>query len=66
MIYHGLQRYGFHELAGLIAHYSHELVEKSGNYEYYDAETGEGCGLKSLLGMEHARSLYPLRRANRP
>lgn len=59
MIYHGLQRYGYRELAGLVAHYTHALVQKSGNCEYYDAETGEGCGLNPFWGWSMLAHFIP-------
>jgi glycogen debranching enzyme len=55
MAYHGLKRYGYNDLAALLANRSFQLVRASGDREWYDAETGEGCGLDpfwvwSLLG----------------
>jgi putative isomerase len=50
MVYHGLRNYGYHELAALLAHTTRELVIKSGNREYYDAETGDGNGLDPFWG----------------
>jgi hypothetical protein len=50
MVYHGLKRYGFHDLASLLAYRSHQLVKMSGDREWYDAETGEGCGLDPFWG----------------
>jgi glycogen debranching enzyme len=50
MIYHGLRRYGFRELASLVAQATADLVRRAGNCEYYDAETGEGCGLDPFWG----------------
>jgi neutral trehalase len=50
MVYHGLRNYGYKELAALIAQYTHELVTRSGNCEYYDAETGKGRGLDPFWG----------------
>jgi putative isomerase len=50
MIYHGLRDYGYPQLASIVAHYTHQLVQKSGNREYYDAETGEGNGLDPFWG----------------
>jgi putative isomerase len=50
MIYHGLRAYGYPQLASIVAYYTHQLVKKSGNREYYDAETGEGNGLDPFWG----------------
>jgi glycogen debranching enzyme len=50
MIYHGLRRYGYTQLASLVAERTQRLVTTSGNCEYYDAETGEGNGLNPFWG----------------
>lgn len=50
MVYHGLRFYGFQKLASDIANYTSTLVKISGNYEYYNAETGEGVGLNPFWG----------------
>jgi putative isomerase len=50
MIIHGLKRYGYQELASLVVHHTYDLVKYSGDREYYDAETGEGCGLDPFWG----------------
>jgi neutral trehalase len=50
MVYHGLKRYGFHDLASLLAYRTFQLVKQSGDREWYDAETGEGCGLNPFWG----------------
>ncbi len=50
MIYHGLRDYGYPQLASIVAHYTHQLMAKSGNREYYDSETGEGNGLDPFWG----------------
>jgi neutral trehalase len=50
MIYHGLRRYGYDQLASLVAHHTLRLLKTAGNREYYDAETGEGCGLDPFWG----------------
>jgi putative isomerase len=54
MIYHGLRWYGYRELASLVAHYTAALVRQAGNCEYYDAETGKGCGLDPFWGWSLA------------
>ena len=50
MIYRGLRNYGYTQIASLVAHATHRLMAKSGNREFYDAETGEGCGLDPFWG----------------
>ncbi len=50
MIYHGLRRYGYDQLAALVAHVTHRLVKTAGNREYYDSETGQGNGLDPFWG----------------
>lgn len=50
MAYRGLRRYGYAQLATLAAQETHRLVKTAGNREYYDAETGEGCGLDPFWG----------------
>ena len=50
MIFHGLRNYGYTDLAGLVADRTYRLVKESGDCEYYDAETGQGCGLDPFWG----------------
>lgn len=50
MVYHGLRYYGYKDLASIVAHYTQKLVETAGNHEYYNSETGEGCGLNPFWG----------------
>ena len=50
MLCHGLRSYGFTQLASLLAEKTHRLVRTSGNCEYYDAETAQGCGLDPFWG----------------
>jgi glycogen debranching enzyme len=44
LIYQGLRRYGYDDLANELAARSFALLEKSGFWEYYHPETGEGLG----------------------
>ncbi|HVF24468.1 MAG TPA: trehalase family glycosidase [Anaerolineales bacterium] len=44
LIYQGLRRYGFHDLADELAVRSFALLEQSGFWEYYHPETGQGLG----------------------
>jgi Neutral trehalase len=50
MIYHGLKRYGYREIASVLAHKTFRLVEQAGPREWYNAETGEGRGLDPFWG----------------
>jgi glycogen debranching enzyme len=59
MIYRGLRRYGYRDLASIVAHYTHALVRAAGNREYYDAETGEGCGLDPFWGWSLLAHFLP-------
>lgn len=58
-IYHGLRAYGYKELASLVAHFTHTLVKKSGNHEWYDAETGNGRGLNPFWGWSLLAHFMP-------
>jgi glycogen debranching enzyme len=44
LIYRGLRRYGYHDLAQELASRSFTLLEQSGFWEYYHPETGQGLG----------------------
>ncbi len=44
MLYHGLRNYGYRELASLLAHATHGLVEREGPQLSYNAESGAGQG----------------------
>jgi len=59
MVYHGLRNYGYTQLASLVAYYTHQLVRNAGNREYYDAETGEGCGLDPFWGWSLLAHFMP-------
>jgi glycogen debranching enzyme len=48
LIYHGLRRYGYHDLADELAARSFELLKRSGFWEYYHPETGQGLGGRSF------------------
>jgi putative isomerase len=50
MIFHGLRNYGYTDLAWVVADRTYRLVKESGDREYYDAETGQGCGLDPFWG----------------
>jgi alpha,alpha-trehalase len=44
LIYQGLRRYGYHDLADELASRSFALLKQSGFWEYYHPETGQGLG----------------------
>jgi len=50
MLYHALKYYGYNDLASLIAHKTNELLQRSGNREYYHSESGTGVGLDPFWG----------------
>jgi len=50
MIYHGLKWYGYDGIASSMARRTVDLIEKAGNREYYNSETGEGMGLDPYWG----------------
>ena len=64
MIYHGLHTYGYKDLAALVAHYTHSLVKQAGDREYFDAETGEGCGLDPFWGWSLLGYFLPFEEAS--
>lgn len=59
MLYHGLRWYGYRDLASLLAQRTVDLVRRAGNCEYYDAETGRGCGLSPFWGWSLAAYFLP-------
>jgi putative isomerase len=59
MIYRGLRSYGYREIASVVAHYTHDIVKRAGNREYYDAETGEGLGLDPFWGWSLLAHFLP-------
>jgi putative isomerase len=59
MVYQGLRWYGYTELASLVAHYTQQIVKQAGNREYYDSETGEGCGLDPFWGWSMLGHFMP-------
>ncbi|MDJ0911570.1 MAG: trehalase family glycosidase [Woeseiaceae bacterium] len=44
MIADGLTQYGFHDLAADVRAATKKCVDASGFYEYFDADSGKGCG----------------------
>jgi neutral trehalase len=50
MVYNGLKLYGYNQIATVVAQRTVELMQKSGNREYYNTETGEGLGLDPFWG----------------
>ncbi|MHB1462100.1 MAG: amylo-alpha-1,6-glucosidase [Armatimonadota bacterium] len=50
IVYHGLRQYGYDQIATAIAYRTEALMQKSGSREWYNSETGEGCGLNPFWG----------------
>ena len=50
MVFHGLKNYGYTDIATHLAKETTRLLETSGDREYYNSETGEGCGLDPFWG----------------
>lgn len=50
MIMHGLMEYGYQDIARYLACKTREMIDKSGDREYYLTETGEGTGLNPFWG----------------
>jgi glycogen debranching enzyme len=44
LIYQGLRRYDYHDLANELASRSYALLQQSGFWEYYHPQTGQGLG----------------------
>jgi putative isomerase len=59
MVYHGLRAYGYAQVASLLAQASWRLVRGAGNREYYDAESGAGCGLDPFWGWSLLAHFLP-------
>jgi len=50
LIIHGLANYGYHDLAAqLAAKYYSVIAADPGLHEWYDAETGSGCGMHPFI-----------------
>ena len=50
IVYHGLRQYGYDQIATALAYRTEALMDKSSCREYYNSETGEGCGLDPFWG----------------
>ena len=50
MVYHGLKTYGYNEISKLVSIRTQQLLEKSGDREYYRSEDGVGQGLDPFWG----------------
>ena len=59
IVYRGLRAYGYRDLATLVAQQTHALVQRTGNREYYDAETGAGDGLDPFWGWSLLAHFLP-------
>lgn len=60
MAMHGLMTYGYHDLAELVAYKTAELLAKSHDCEFYDAETGAGCGESPFSGWSLLGYFMPM------
>ncbi|HEU0291976.1 MAG TPA: trehalase family glycosidase [Anaerolineales bacterium] len=62
LIYQGLRRYGYDDLADQLAFRSFALLEQSGFWEYYHPETGQGLGGQEFswaaVMLDMAASMY--------
>lgn len=50
MVYHGLKNYGYDQISKLVSIRTQQLLEKSGDREYYRSEDGGGEGLDPFWG----------------
>lgn len=57
---HACLKYGFADEAKQLTAKTIELIEKAGLWEYFDAETGEGCGLNPFWGWTATALFMPL------
>jgi hypothetical protein len=61
MIFHGLMRHGFKDVARDIAYKSFDLVlAEADTREYYNSETGAGQGLNPFWGWSALAYFMPL------
>jgi len=64
LIYQGLRRYGFHEVANELAARSMAMLAQSGFWEFYHPLTGQGLGGKNFswaaLILDMAASIMPI------
>ncbi len=52
IVFHGLVNYGYEKIAKQLTERTYDLVKKDLNfYEWYNSETGEGCGQHSFWGF---------------
>ena len=58
IIWRGLKRHGFEDLAESLALRSSELIRKSGMRAFYNPLNGEGLGLESYSGAAIALDMY--------
>lgn len=60
MFVHGLSQYGFREEASCVADKLYSAMQaNSGVYEWYNADTGEGCGLSFWAGATVTGFIMP-------
>jgi len=56
----GLRRYGYNELASILAERSVELIERAGSREWYTSDTGRGQGQGEFRGFSVTALFLPL------
>ena len=49
-VFQGRRRYGYRDLAGILARKTYDMVDRAGFREYYAAEECAGCGLDPFWG----------------
>ena len=62
-IFQGLRRYGYNDVAKVLAEKSYKLVKQVGDREYYMSEVFEGCGHDPFWGWSHLAYFMPLESA---
>ncbi len=58
-VFQGLRRYGYRDLAALLAEKTWTMVRNAGFREYYTSETGEGRGLDPFWGWSLLAAFMP-------
>ena len=64
-IFHGLNAYGYHEIATRLADITYQMVVKIGDREYYSSDSAGGCGLNPFWGWSLLAYFMPWENENR-
>ena len=64
-VFHGLNSYGYHEIATRLADITYRMVLKIGDREYYSSDSAGGCGLNPFWGWSLLAYLMPWENENR-